>query len=180
MRFIVFDLEATCWLGAPPNNVQEIIEIGAILLDSYGSELGSFNKFVRPKVNPNLSAYCQELTSITQEQVNRANDFSTVVEHFQDWAMIFQADYQLVHWGPADVQMLRNDCILHDLEYEWLLTHIDLKKQYSDLKRLKKQAGLKRALAIEGMEFTGTQHRAIDDAWNTAQIFLNHIDEWQF
>ena len=177
---MVLDLEATCWLGAPPNNVQEIIEVGAVLVDSYGAELGSFNKFVKPKVNPRLSAYCQELTSITQEKVDRANGFTTVIEHFQDWGQMFQSDYQLVHWGPADVVMLRNDCRLHDLEEEWLEPHFDLKKQYSKLKKLKKPAGLKRALSMEGLEFTGTQHRAIDDAWNTARIFLKHLDEWQF
>jgi hypothetical protein len=30
MNFIIFDLEATCWMGRPPHGINEIIEIGAV------------------------------------------------------------------------------------------------------------------------------------------------------
>lgn len=180
MRFIVFDLEATCWLGAPPNDVQEIIEIGAIMLDNYGTELGTFNKFVRPKVNTRLSAFCTELTSIRQEQVDRADQFPQVIDHFQDWIGIAEYDYLLASWGPEDIRMLNNDCSLHRLQSEWLAHHFDLKKQYTSIQRLKKPAGLKKALRLQGLEFSGTQHRAIDDAINTGKIFVELLDEWQY
>lgn len=179
-HFIVLDLEATCWLGAPPNNVQEIIEIGALKIDSYGSELGSFNMFVRPYVNPRLSAYCQELTSISQDFVDRADLFPRVIDQFQNWIDDPDADYQLVVWGPTDIQMLQSDCDLHRLESDWLGANLDLKKQYAALNGLNKPAGLKRALRMEGLEFEGQQHRAIDDAINTSRIFINHLDEWQY
>ena len=90
MNFIIYDLEATCWTGRPPGLVQETIEIGAVHINGYGEELGSFNKFIRPIVNPNLSPFCRELTSITQEDVNRANTFPSVIEAFQDWIDILK------------------------------------------------------------------------------------------
>ena len=96
MHFIIYDLEATCWLGRPPGYVQEVIEIGAIKLNGYGEELSIFNRFVKPVVNPRLSAFCQELTSITQEQINIANTFPTVIEDFQDWIDIWDEDYLLL------------------------------------------------------------------------------------
>ncbi|MBX2816793.1 MAG: exonuclease domain-containing protein [Saprospiraceae bacterium] len=180
MKFIVFDLEATCWLGSPPNDVQEIIEIGAIMMDNYGTEISTFNKFVRPRVNQRLSAFCVELTTIKQEWVDRANYFPEVIEMFQDWAQMDEDDYLLASWGPDDMRMLHSDCRLHDVAQEWLSPRIDLKKQYTRIRMLRKPAGLRKALRLEGIEFEGTAHRAIDDAINTGKIFKSHLDEWQY
>lgn len=180
MNFIIYDLEATCWRGAPPNNVQEIIEIGAIKINGYGEEEGSFNRFVRPYVNTQLSTFCTELTSIEQRQVSSAEIFPTVLELFWDWVDIDTMDYTLVSWGKEDQQLLRNDCRLHNLDHDWLDPHLNLKSAYKRLKRLNKYTGLVKTLAREGLEFDGTHHRAIDDAINTAKIFLKYRDEWPY
>ena len=52
MRYIIFDLEATCWRGRPPKGITEVIEIGAVLVDRYGDATSTFSHFVRPVVNP--------------------------------------------------------------------------------------------------------------------------------
>ncbi len=109
MNFIIYDLEATCWKGTPPSLIQEIIEIGAVKINGYGEILGSFNKFVRPTVNPSLSAFCQELTGIDQVQVNRANKFDRVVDDFMEWIDIEYEDYLLCSWGGFDKRMLIQD-----------------------------------------------------------------------
>ena len=44
MNFIIFDLEATCWEGKPPNMVQETIEIGAVRINPYGEVEDTFNR----------------------------------------------------------------------------------------------------------------------------------------
>ncbi|NND35081.1 MAG: exonuclease domain-containing protein [Saprospiraceae bacterium] len=178
MNFIIYDLEATCWRGAPPNNVQEVIEIGAVRVNGYGEEIGTFNRFVKPLVNAQLSAFCTELTSIEQYQVNSAELFPRVVDLFWDWADLDLDDYMLVSWGKEDQQLLRNDCALHDLDDSWLAPHLNLKKAYRRLKRLSKYTGLMKTLEREGLEFDGTPHRAIYDAINTAKIFLKYRDEW--
>ena len=181
MNFIIYDLEATCWDGAPPSKVQEIIEIGAVRLNGYGEEEGSFERFVHPILNPNLSAFCQELTSIEQYQVDRASKFSSVIEDFQDWAEIFDEDYMLCSWGGFDKRMLIQDCDLHDIDAEWIFDHhINIKKQYQEFKRLKRPAGLKRTVEKEGFEFTGIHHRGISDAENLAKIFIKHRDMWRY
>ena len=75
----MFDLEATCWLGRPPHGVTEIIEIGAVKYNGYGEELGVFNQFIKPTVNPLLSPFCTKLTSITQENVDRSKTFDMTI-----------------------------------------------------------------------------------------------------
>jgi len=178
LNFIVYDLEATCWRGAPPNDVQEVIEIGAIKLNGYGEELGSFNQFIRPKVNQTLSAFCKELTSIEQRNVDRAAYFDSVIDYFFDWADIYEEDYLLISWGREDKNLLQNDCRLHDLTTDWLEPHLDLKIAYQHLKRLRRPTGLQKTLTREGFEFDGSPHRAIDDAINTVKIFKAYVDEW--
>ncbi len=180
MNFIIYDLEATCWLGRPPGYVQETIEIGALKLNGYGEEIGSFNKFIRPIINPRLSAFCEELTTITQHQINRANTFPDVIEQFQDWIGIEEEDYMLCSWGKFDKTALVADSKLHDLDYDWLDHYLDLKRQYKEIKKLSKPRGLHKAVLKEGYEFTGTQHRAIDDAINLAKVFCSYIDEWYY
>jgi len=179
VNYIVFDLEATCWEGQPKLKKQETIEIGALLLNPYGEIKGSFNRFIRPVVHPYLSNYCVSLTSIRQEQVDRADKFLAVIEDFQDWACIFDEDYVLCSWGEFDQEILINDCHLHDVEADWLDQYANLKKQYQQIKGLHKQKGLKSAVNAEGFEFTGTHHRAIDDAKNLTKIFLKYIDMWR-
>jgi len=179
LNYIIYDLEATCWRGRPPSDVQEIIEIGAVMVNSYGEVEGAFNQFVRPVVNPRLSMFCQELTSIEQEDVDRAKTFIEVCEEFQDWGLMFDEDYVLCSWGAFDKRMLISDCELHGMEHDWVNPHINLKKQYREIKRLKNARGLRRTVESEGFEFTGIPHRAISDAENLAKVFTKHLDMWQ-
>lgn len=180
MDFIVYDLEATCWEGRPPGKVQEIIEIGAIKVNRYGELLDSFCMFVKPVLSPNMSMFCRQLTGIEQEKIDRSNTFPTVVEAFQDWIDIYSDDYTLCAWGSFDQKMLIQDCELHDLDFDWTKPHIDLKQQYHEIKRLHRRRGLRYAVEKEGFDFTGDQHRGIDDARNLAKLFVKFLDDWYY
>lgn len=180
MRYISYDLEATCWMGRPPKGITEVIEIGAYKLDEYGHVVDIFSKFVKPIVNPQLSGFCKKLTSITQENVDRADKFPKVVQEFMDFCEIENKDYILCSWGPADPRLLGGDCKLHDVESDWLEASINIKKQYHAFKGEKVERGLKAVTKKEGFEFTGIHHRAIADAENLAKIISKYIDEWVF
>lgn len=179
MNYIVLDLEATCWQGHQRSKQQEVIEIGAFLVNPYGEVLSSYNRFVRPILHPRLSAYCTELTTIQQENVDRAKKFGPVIEEFQDWAEIYEENYMLCSWGAFDKKILIHDCQLHDIEEEWLEHFIDLKQQYREIKRLSHPIGLKAAIRHEGFEFEGIHHRAITDAQNLVKIFQEYRDVWR-
>ena len=171
MNFIIYDLEATCWEGEPDHLVQETIEIGAIRMNYYGEILGTFNQFIKPLLNPRLSYFCTELTTIEQIKIDRSKKFPEVIDDFQDWAEMDFEDYLLCSWGSFDKKMFIQDCELHELECDWVEKHINLKKQYHDLKRLRKTRGLKYSVEKEGFEFEGIHHRGISDAENLAKIF---------
>lgn len=181
MNYIIYDLEATCWENHPPEMVQEIIEIGALKINSYGEVESAFNDFVRPVLHPNLTEFCRNLTTIDQITINRASTFPDVVEDFQDWAGVFDGeDCLFCSWGSFDKRMLIQDSILHDLETDWIEPfHLNIRKEYHDLRRWKTYKGLKKVVEYEGFEFTGTYHRAISDAENLAKIFIKHIDVWR-
>ena len=178
MNYIVFDLEATCWNGHAPTDIQEIIEIGAVMIDEYGEAKKEFNSFVKPKLAPTLSMYCKELTNISQEQVNRAENYDEVIYDFQNWIDL-EEDYLLCSWGKFDKQMLFENGDLYGLDNQWVHLHIDMKKQYQKINRLKREIGLQWALGREEFEFEGIPHRAISDALNTAKIFVRYIEDWE-
>lgn len=180
MNFIIFDLEATCWEGGPKENTQEIIEIGALVVNRFGEILGRFSKLIRPVLNPVLSIYCRQLTHIDQIEINRSETFPLIIEDFIEWAGIETEEYLLCSWGGKDKTLLIQDCQLHEIDDSWVEPHINLKSQYHDIKRLRKQRGLKHTIEAEGFEFTGDHHRALSDAENLAKIFVKYLDEWQF
>jgi 3'-5' exoribonuclease 1 len=180
MTYIIYDLEGTCWESRPEGYVNETIEIGAVKLDEYGEVLSEFNAFIRPKIHPVLSSFCQTLTSISQIDVNRAEQFPRVIEDFMDWIDIEGEEYWLCSWGGYDKRQLVQDCQLHDFGTAWLECHVNIKEQYKQFKRLKQPIGLKKAVEREGFEFTGIHHRGISDAQNLAKLFVKHLDVWRY
>ncbi len=180
MNFIIYDLEATCWQHKQPHLISEIIEIGAVKINSNGQILSEFEKFIRPVEQPTLSAFCTELTSITQSQVNGADEYDIVCEDFMDWCGVDYDDYLLCSWGAYDKKMLVQDCKRFDMEYRWAEQHINVKSQYKRIQGLRKPIGLKRAVDHENFEWIGTHHRGIDDARNLAQIFIRYQERWSY
>jgi len=177
MKYIIVDLEATCWEGkAPAKN--EIIEIGAVCINEAGETESEFAEFVKPTLSPVLSAFCMQLTSITRAQVDQAGLFPEVLERFRRW--IGPDAYVLCSWGFYDKSQFKSDCELHGLPVTWLERHISLKHQYTGIKDLKRHTGMSGALWMENIPLEGTHHRGIDDARNIAKIFLKHRSAWDF
>ncbi|MEL6357137.1 MAG: exonuclease domain-containing protein, partial [Bacteroidota bacterium] len=101
-------------------------------------------------------------------------------EDFIDFTGFYDNDDEIVlaSWGNFDAKQLNKDCQLHDFESNWLDNHIDLKSQYQRIRGLPKPRGLKSAIKHEGFEWIGEQHRALDDAQNTVQLFRKFLDDW--
>ncbi|KKM06925.1 hypothetical protein LCGC14_1739050 [marine sediment metagenome] len=83
---IVVDLEATCWEDnkEKQNSEMEIIEIGGVLLDPNFDILEKISVFVKPIINPILTDYCKNLTSIQQENVDTAQEFPQALQCFSN------------------------------------------------------------------------------------------------
>ena len=179
-QYIVFDLEATCWLGPAPNGQNEIIEIGALKVDFSGHVVSEFSRFVKPVLNPLLSPFCKSLTRIPQEKIDQARTFKYVYREFMDWVDEGDDPTFYISWGENDYAYFKNDCRLHQLEDQWIENHVDLRKHFKALKRLNNHVSLKKALVMENMDFSGQRHRAFDDAYNLSRIFIRYLDDWNF
>lgn len=176
--YIVFDLEATC----EENDRQfpnEIIEIGAVKVKETAEGkmevVDEFVTFARPQIRTQLTSFCKNLTTITQEQVDTAPSFKEAVEAFKTWIGM-DDEYLLCSWGHYDRNQFKKDLRKIRANDEWVEQHISLKHQYADITG--KFTGLKGALREEKLKLEGTHHRGIDDARNIAKIFIKYFDKW--
>lgn len=170
--WLVIDLEATTEDGGWPMEEMEVIEIGASLVSGDGHELDHFQRFVRPLRRPLLTPFCQELTHITQRDVDEADDFSEVWRALERWLEPYQGRLQAwVSWGDYDRQQLKSDWQRYGLDSSLIdIPHINLKQRFAKARQLDRPVGLNRALQLTGITFRGEQHRALTDARNTAQL----------
>jgi len=180
-EFVIVDLEATCYdnkdTTKPTDFRNEIIEIGAVKLDETGKEIDRFGKFARPLKHPVISKFCNELTTITQEDIDYADELGDVLVQFFDWCN----GATLVSWGFYDRSQLEKDLIANDLEYllENIEGHQSLKHLHGEWNKLRKGGiGLGGAIKFEKLTFDGQPHRGIDDAINIANIFRKYIDRF--
>lgn len=74
-------------------------------------------------------------------------------------------------WGDYDRKQLRQEWQLHHVDSLLLqLPHINLKQRFAKARHLQRPAGLNSALQLAGLQFSGQQHRALEDARNTARL----------
>ncbi|KAG6821163.1 hypothetical protein H0H93_005383 [Arthromyces matolae] len=208
--FLVLDIEATCWKGTDFSFPNEIIEFPVCLMrwkdktsDLKASQLeviAEFRSFVRPTWQPILSDFCTELTGITQEQVDEAPPFSTVLASFEK----FMVKHGLIHgdtgerlvrfcWcsdGPFDIRdFVVKQCFISKIKMpSWMQGHIlDVRTVVLDWlysQELPEQASRtvrdrprRRTLNIPAQlkalglpAFEGRQHSGIDDSRNLSRI----------
>lgn len=176
MNYIVFDLEATCIEDRNVRFQNEIIEIGAVKLNEKLEIVDTFEAFIKPKLNPILSDFCKQLTTIEQKDVDSAKPFYQVLYGFKDW---IGKDYLLCSWGKYDKNQFTKDCELHKQDSKWVNKHISLKHQFMENHNIKgRDAGMGSVLKRLGLSLEGTHHRGIDDAKNIAKIFIHEFDKW--
>ncbi len=181
MSYIVYDLEMT--VRRKKGQVAEIIEIGAVkveAVDGAPRAASTFQSFVRPVMVPQLSPDTTDFTGISQQDVESAGTLSEVIRSFREW--IGPEEYFLCAWGPDDLRQLVQECRQHRIPTDWIVNHNNLQKMLSKAFKLEKhqQMGLKNALEILELPFSGSHHRALDDALNTAQILIKLFDNLRF
>ena len=171
-HWLVIDLEATTDEGGWPVTDMEVIEIGASLVTRDGREVEHFQRFVRPRRRPQLTPFCRELTHIRQADVDGAAPFAEVWRQFERWLAHHQGQLQAwVSWGDYDRKQLLQEWQLHQVHSLLAqLPHINLKQRFAKARQLQRPAGLNGALQLAGLQFSGRQHRALEDARNTARL----------
>lgn len=169
-HYLVIDLEATCSDDhSVPRDQMEIIEIGAVMVDSATLQpLDEFQAFVRPVRTPLLTEFCVELTGITQAKVDAAPKFPDVLHDLVAWANAFN-EYVFCSWGAYDRSQLKQDCDHHGVDYPLGAQHINLKAEFAEITG-RRPMGVIGALRRVGLTFSGSHHRGIDDARNICRL----------
>ncbi|KKL53208.1 hypothetical protein LCGC14_2277730 [marine sediment metagenome] len=171
MRYIVIDLECTCWRREDPDKQpHETIEIGAVLLDKNYNYIKEFTQFVKPLDNPTLTEYCVDLTSITQTDVEDAPTLAIAISRLNKWIGTSE-DIIFCSWGYFDQEQLLAECNLNSIPYPFDDNHINIKVRFSKIMNRTKKMGLRKALRILDIPFEGTPHRGVDDAKMIAKVF---------
>ena len=170
-RIVVMDLEATCDdRGSVPKHEMEIIEIGAVLIHPGDFLfLSEHQAFVRPARHPVLTAFCRELTTISQADVDGAPLFPDAIAAFKAW-MVEHGATVWCSWGDYDRKQMQQDCALQGVPYPMPGRHINVKALFSETRGIKKRLGMAEALTHAGLDLAGTHHRGIDDARNIARL----------
>lgn len=171
-HWLVIDLEATTDDGGWPITDMEVIEIGASLVKRDGREVDHFQRFVRPRRRPQLTNFCRELTHITQANIDAAAPFAEVWAQFERWLGHHQAHLEgWTSWGDYDRRQLLQEWQQHQLDSRLAtIPHLNLKQRFAKARQLQRPLGLNGALQLAGMQFSGQQHRALEDARNTARL----------
>jgi len=173
---VIVDVEATCCDDETfPRHEMEIIEIGAVAVESRTGEIRSeFQSFIQPVRNPRLTEFCKELTTISQDQVDAAEEYPAVTNKFLQW-LAQVGDYDFCSWGFYDRRQFEQDSQFHSVPYPFAGSHRNLKIEFCEAVGSKKKLGVGGALRRLGFEFEGTPHRGIDDARNIAKIYAGAI-----
>ncbi|WP_426149500.1 exonuclease domain-containing protein [Pseudomonas sp. DC3000-4b1] len=171
-NWLVIDLEATTDEGGWPVEEMEIIEIGACLVNRDGRELDHFQRFVRPQRRPLLTSFCKSLTHIGQADIDAAQALPLVWAQFERWLGHLPSPLAgWVSWGDYDRQQFLLAWREHGLSSQLAeLPHVNLKQRFAKARQLPRPAGLNGALQLAGLHFQGQQHRALEDARNTARL----------
>ena len=171
-HWLVIDLEATTDDGGWPREEMEVIESGASVVPRAGREVDHFQRFIRPQRRPLLTPFCRQLTRITQANIDSGAPMTVVWEQFERWLGQHLPKLEgWASWGDYDRKQLEQEWRQKQLDSALLqLPHMNLKQQFAQARQLKRALGLNSALQLAGMQFNGQQHRALEDARNTARL----------
>ena len=173
-KFLVIDLEATCWEDSSfQQDNSEIIEIGVALIDfAKRTVVDKAQYLIKPKKSK-VSEYCTNLTGITQEKLDK--DGIDLMRASKLIRKRFSPTH--ISWGGwgDDYSMLKKECEDKKAVFPFNENYNDLGFLYSLKKSDGKKWNLKKALIEEGLEFKGSAHSGVDDAFNTARLFIKFL-----
>ncbi|XP_029969737.1 3'-5' exoribonuclease 1 [Salarias fasciatus] len=181
----VVDFEATCEEDNPSDFLHEIIEFPMVLINTHTLEIvDSFQEYVRPEVNPQLSDFCVKLTGITQKMVNEADPFPAVLQRVVAWLQERELGtkykYAILTDGAWDMSKFLNiQCRISRIRYpQFAKKWINIRKSYGNFYKVPRtQTKLSTMLEKLGLQYEGRPHSGLDDSRNIARIALRMLQD---
>ncbi|WP_417452070.1 exonuclease domain-containing protein [Kordiimonas sp.] len=176
--YLCIDLEATCFhrevLGREQTHRDmETIEVGVVAMSGEGTIINTFQSYVKPTYTE-LSSYCTSVIGITDDMLVGAPDFPTMIACLTDWLETLPAKPDCWYsWGKYDLKQLTCDAGPDRWSLALPLPEHRNAKRLFQRQNIKKsrEVGLLKALELQGLEFEGRHHSALDDATNVARLF---------
>ena len=173
MKYIVLDMEwnrperNNCLATSPIVLHGEIIQIGAVKLNEQLEEVDNFNIFVRPKFYTKINRKVEELTGITDKELETGLPFPVAIEQFRKWC---GEDSILLTWGPTDADMLEDNLIMYELEYDWIPETFDAQLMF-DFQETMEDRNYSLDYAMYYFNLRGIKaHDALNDARDAAAV----------
>lgn len=184
MNFVVIDLE---WNGAFSKKAHgyfnEIIEIGAVKLNSRLEEVDTFHAVIHPVVSKKLTELVTNLTNITDDELVDGGTFAGVMSAFRRW--IGKGETVVLTWSTTDLLVLlenyRYFCKMNTIPF--MAAYVDLQAYYQARQNLPagQQVGLSKACeALQIDEQDIAHHRALDDSILTGRILKKVYEKDSF
>lgn len=171
MDYIILDIEFNGRKFAS-DLPMEVIEIGAVRLDSELRPKDEFSSLIKPVYFSKLNSFIKKKTGIPQEEIDVAPGFPAVIAEFEGWLSRSES-LLLVTWGGEDVKRIVFDTRMHKLSdaYWTGMRYFDLLKGYLRYKKVTNDVSVEAALVDLNIVAEGSAHRALDDARMTAEVF---------
>ena len=181
MNYIILDLE---WNQSPDGKEHEnrklpfeIVEIGAVKLDSELKEIDRYHSIIAPVVYKSLHHVTKEIIKFTMDELKKGKPFKEAATEFFKWCED-GGEYIFGIWGSMDLTELQRNCKYHNVEYNFPYPFVfyDIQKLYSKCySDGKSRIALETAVTEQNMTKDIEFHSAYDDAVYTARIF-QHMD----
>ena len=184
MVYVILDLEWNNTYGRKTKSfINEIIEIGAVMLDEDLREISRFSSLIRSQIGKKLRGSVKQLTHITNEDLDNGLPFTKALSQLRRW--IGNRDNTVVTWGDGDIRVLIENCrYLNGIEIvPFLSNYADLQSYFHSIFNSppSRQVGLSAAAQLLGIdEEDYSHHRALDDSLLTADVFRKIFDPETF
>lgn len=181
MNYIILDLE---WNQCPDGKEKEeallpfeIIEIGAVKMDSHHQILDEFHELIHPQVYSSLHFMTREIISIQEADLENCRTFPEVAKDFLEW---WGEDACFCTWGSTDLLELQRNLAWYHIPspFSFPLLYYDIQKIFSIVYEDRKtRRSLESAVDFLGLPKEHTFHNAWSDAVYTAKVVKRLTEE---
>ena len=181
MNYIVLDLE---WNQCPDGKEKEeallpfeIIEIGAVKMNSEHIILDQFHELIHPQVYTSLHFMTKEIITIREEDLQSCRDFPEVIRDFIAWC---GDSPHFCTWGSTDLLELQRNMAWYRIPspFSFPLLYFDIQKIFSIIYEDRKtRRSLEFAVDYLNIPKETTFHNAWSDAVYTSQVIQHFTEE---
>lgn len=175
-NYIVIDLEMCRLLGDTaehlPGLKQELIQIGAALVNENNEMTDTFMTYVAPQYGY-IDPFIENLTGISEGDVKNAPPIEKALNNLLAW---MPKDSILLSWSNSDKKHIERELTAKNIEITalnpYMETWTDCQRLFGDRMDTKKRYKLSEALIIADIEVSAGEHDALVDAVNTAKLYI--------